>query len=66
MKFKTAKIIKEIKDRINWEPCYNSEVFPPENRPSQVLMSSLEFERALVLAYAAGIEAGKKNPNEAV
>ena len=66
MKFKTAKAIQSIKEQIRYEECYDGEKNPPEDNPSQIVLSKLEFERALLMAYGMGITAGKKNPNEVV
>jgi hypothetical protein len=66
MKFKTAETIREIIVKIKYDNCYDSEKIPCEITPSMVVMKKLEFERALLMAYAKGLENGKKNPNEEV
>jgi hypothetical protein len=64
MKFKTAKLIQEIKGKTDYEFIYDDE--KPKPQLMKYLMSSEEFERAIILAYDAGIQAGKKNSNEGV
>ena len=64
MKFKTARLIQDIKNKTTYEFVEDGDIIGPQ--PLQLLMKREEFERALIMAYDAGIQAGKKNPNEVV